>query len=350
MQQALALAQKGLFTTHPNPRVGCVIIKNGELAGEGWHEAAGKAHAEILALEQAGPLAKGATLYVTLEPCAHFGRTPPCDEALIQAGIAKVVISTLDPNPLVNGKGMAHLRQANIEVAVGLLEKEAKLLNKGFFKRIIQGLPYVTCKMAMSLDGKTALANGQSQWITGPEVKQAVMQLRAQSSAIITGIGTVLQDDPQLNVRGIETPRQPLRVIVDSHLRISQNAKILQSSPTLIVTTTSAPQKIPGAEIVVLPKDAKGQVDCLALLQYLATEHHINEVLLEAGPTLSGAFLKQKLIDEIIIFMAPKLLGHSALSLFELPANQSLQDCMQLDIASITPIGQDWKIHVLRHH
>ncbi|MBI4356490.1 MAG: bifunctional diaminohydroxyphosphoribosylaminopyrimidine deaminase/5-amino-6-(5-phosphoribosylamino)uracil reductase RibD [Gammaproteobacteria bacterium] len=352
MQEALLLAEKGLYTTHPNPRVGCLIVKNGRGIGRGWHTRVGEPHAEVLAMQEAGEEARGGTGYVTLEPCAHFGHTPPCDEALISAGLSRVVASTLDPYWQVSGRGVKHLKQAGIQVDVGLLQEKARTLNKGYFKRHTQKVPWVTCKMAMSLDGRTALATGESKWLTGSEVKQAVMHLRAQSSAIITGVGTVLQDDPFLTVRGKETECQPLRVVVDSHLRSSEVAHIFSQPPTTLIATTSRDLKKTeafqgrGVKVVRLPANSKGQVSCRSLLEYLATTQAVNEVLLEAGPTLAGSFLSERLIDEIVIFMAPKLLGNSAQGLFQLPFIQKLEEALPLQILHIKPVGYDWQIHV----
>jgi len=263
--QALRLAERGLYTTSPNPRVGCVLVRDGDIVGEGWHERAGEPHAEVLALRAAGEAARGATAYVTLEPCSYHGRTPPCADALIAAGIARVTVAVQDPNPRVAGQGIAKLCAAGIEVECGLMEAAARELNIGFFARMTRGTAWLRSKIAMSLDGRTALANGVSQWITGEAARQDVQHWRARSCAVLTGIGTVLADDPQLNVRGIETARQPLRAVVDSLLRMPPNARLLQQNGVMIYTATQDAQKIAaleksGARVVVLP-DANGQVD-----------------------------------------------------------------------------------------
>ncbi|MEO6696583.1 MAG: bifunctional diaminohydroxyphosphoribosylaminopyrimidine deaminase/5-amino-6-(5-phosphoribosylamino)uracil reductase RibD, partial [Gammaproteobacteria bacterium] len=312
MARALQLATRGLYTTHPNPRVGCVLVRDGTIIGEGWHERAGEPHAELHALQQAAEGARGATAYVTLEPCCHHGRTPPCSEALIKAGVARVVVAMTDPNPKVAGQGLEQLKRAGIPVETGVLQSEAEKLNPGFIMRMQNRRPYVRCKLAMTLDGRTATAAGESKWITGEAARADVQRLRAQSSAIMTGINTVLADDPRFTVRLDELEpsvvRQPLRVIVDSKLRMPSNARMLsERGQTLVLTCVQDEiRKVPllkaGAEVVSLA-DAQGKVDLGAALLLLAERYYeVNEVLLEAGPVLSGAMLEQGLIDELVIY------------------------------------------------
>lgn len=350
MARALQLAERGLYTTHPNPRVGCVIVRDGQIVGEGYHQRAGEPHAEVHALRQAGDLARGATAYVTLEPCAHHGRTPPCADALVKAGLARVVAAVQDSNPLVGGQGFARLQAAGIATAAGVLESEARALNAGFLRRMAGGLPWVRVKLAMSLDGRTGMPSGESKWITGPAARRDVQRLRARSGAIITGVGTVLADDPSLTVRPAECPDwpaqqeavQPLRVILDSRLRTPANAGLLrQPGRTIIVTLshdaerTSALQAA-GAEIWVqdLP-----QIDPRAVLECLAAQQ-INEVLVEAGPTVSGAFVAAGLVDELVVYQAPTLLGSLARPLVELPLTQ-MADQLRLRVVETRQLGDD---------
>jgi len=351
MSLALRLAAKGLYTTDPNPRVGCVIVKNDHIIGQGWHQKAGGPHAEIHALQQAGNEAKGSTAYVTLEPCSHHGKTPPCADALIQAGVARVVAAMQDPNPLVAGEGLRKLAAAGIQVQSGVLLAQAEELNPGFIKRMRHKTPYVRCKLAMSVDGRTALANGVSQWITGASARRDVHHLRSRSSALLTGINTVLADDPSLNARldddGIEV-LQPLRVVVDSRLRMPVQAKMLSlPGTTLIATVNNDGQKISqlrqrGAEVIVMDQ-RDGRIGLDSLLQYLA-DQQINEVMVEAGPVLNGALLQQHLVDELIIYMAPCLLGDSAKGLFALPALNAMADRLELVINDMRAVGNDWRI------
>jgi len=350
MAQALRLAEKGLYTTTPNPRVGCVIVRDGKVVGSGWHERAGEPHAEIHALKQAGELARGATAYVTLEPCSHHGRTPPCAEALVQAGVGRVVVAMIDPNPLVAGEGLARLQQAGIQTDIGLLEKEAHELNIGFVSRMTCGRPWLRLKIAASLDGKTALSNGVSQWITGPDARRDAHRLRARSCALLTGIGTVLADDPSLNVREVETTRQPLRVVVDSALRMSPTAKMLGLGPTLVATVSGDPARADelraaGAEVLVLPA-VEGRVDLVRLLDELG-RRCINEVMVEAGATLNGALVKQELVDEYTFYFAPLLLGHRARGMFDLPELSSMGERRELRIADVAMVGRDLRIRAL---
>lgn len=347
MARALQLAERGLWTTSPNPRVGCVLVRDGEVVGEGWHERAGEAHAEVNALRQAGDKARGATAYVTLEPCSHYGRTPPCAEALIAAGVARVVAAMADPNPLVAGKGLALLQAAGIATAVGLMEAEAKELNIGFVSRMTRGQPWVRLKAAASLDGKTALNNGVSQWITGPEARQDGHRWRARACAILTGIGTVRDDDPQLTVRGLDVSRQPLRVIVDSKLEISPQAKILQGGGVLLVGAVDSPEKsamlrCTGVEVEILP-NAAGKVELKDLLEALG-RRGINEVHVEAGFKLNGSLMREGLVDEVLLYLAPCLVGDNAHGLFNLPELSSLDGKQGLQIRDVRQVGADIRV------
>ena len=347
MVRALQLAERGLWTTSPNPRVGCVLVRDGEIVGEGWHEKAGEPHAEIHALRATGDRARGATAYVTLEPCSHHGRTPPCAEALIAAGVSRVVAAMSDPNPLVAGQGLAMLRAAGIETASGLLESEARELNIGFVSRMTRGRPWLRLKAAASLDGKTALNNGISQWITGPDARRDGQLWRARACAIMTGIGTVRDDDPQLNVRDVETPRQPLRVVVDSRLETPLSARILQGATVLIAGAVDNAEKkaflrSAGAEVLILP-NAAGKVELKDLLEELA-RRGINEVHVEAGFKLNGSLLREGLVDELLLYLAPCLIGHDASGLFNLPALTSLDDKRLLQIRDLRQIGEDIRL------
>lgn len=347
MARALQLAERGLWTTSPNPRVGCVLVQAGEIVGEGWHEKAGGPHAEVHALLAAGDKARGATAYVTLEPCSHTGRTPPCAEALIAAGVSRVVAAMGDPNPLVAGQGLSLLQVAGIETASGLLEHEAHELNIGFVSRMTRGRPWLRLKAAASLDGKTALNNGISQWITGPEARRDGQYWRARACAILTGIGTVRDDDPQLNVRDVETPRQPLRVVVDSRLETPLTAKILQGGPTLIVAAVNDEKRanllrLAGSEVLVLP-NAAGKVDLKSLLEALA-QRGINEVHAEAGFKLNGSLMREGLVDELLLYLAPCLMGHAASGLFNLPELTRLDGKRLLQIRDLRQIGEDIRL------
>ncbi len=352
MTRALLLAEQGLYSTMPNPRVGCVLVKNDQIIGEGAHLKAGEPHAEVLALRQADEQARGATAYVTLEPCSHIGRTPPCAEALVKAGVSKVIAAMQDPNPLVAGSGLAYLKANQIQVASGLMEPQAKALNPGFISRMTRKIPYVRCKIASSLDGKTALNNHQSQWITSEHARLDVQKWRAQSCAILTGIGTVLSDNPSMTVRSLENNiqtigRQPLRVIVDSHLRISPKANILQGGNTLIAFAQDSENKsdallAAGAELICIP-NADNKVCLKTLLSHLA-HMQINEVLVEGGEGLNGALLAQNLIDELLLYFAPKLIGSKAKGLFELPALTHMNQSIALDITDLRQIGCDIRL------
>ena len=348
MSRALQLARKGFYTTHPNPRVGCVLVKQDQVIGEGWHIAAGGPHAEIHALAQADKSAEGADCYITLEPCSHTGRTSPCAEALIEAKVAKAIVAMPDPNPKVAGQGIEMLKKAGIKVDIGLMQEQAEKLNPGFIKRMTEGRPYVRCKLAMSLDGRTAMSGGESKWITGADARADVQKLRAQSAAIMTGIGTILADDPQLNVRSVnELEKQPLRVIVDRDLRCSPAARILQAEGrTLIFSNRNRREKDTlekaGAEVVTL--DAGDTIFLSELLTYLAEQEEINEVLLESGAQLAGSMLTQGLLDEIVLYQAPVLLGDGAKSLFHLPGLNKMTDKICLDITDRRVIGEDLRI------
>ena len=354
MARAIQLARQGLYTTSPNPRVGCVLVKNGQIVGEGFHLRAGEGHAEVNALAVAAGQAQGATAYVTLEPCSHYGRTPPCAEALTNAGVSRVVAAMVDPNPQVAGRGMTMLAEAGIETASGLLETEARALNPGFIKRMEQGLPYLTLKAASSLDGRTAMQSGESQWITGPQARCQVQRLRARSCAVVTGVESILHDDSALTVREAElaldnaaeiVKRQPLRVVLDSQLRTPLTAKILtQPGRTLIVYCDAPASRVDalaqtGVELVQLPALA-GRVDLPALLRYLADQQQCNEVLVETGATLAGAFIEQQLLDRLELFMAMKLLGSDARPLFDLPLTRMAQQ-VPMTLLDSRQVGQD---------
>ncbi|WP_377706761.1 bifunctional diaminohydroxyphosphoribosylaminopyrimidine deaminase/5-amino-6-(5-phosphoribosylamino)uracil reductase RibD [Pseudomonas protegens] len=353
MARALELARKGRYSTHPNPRVGCVIVRDGQVVGEGWHVRAGEPHAEVHALRAAGELARGATAYVTLEPCSHHGRTPPCADALVNAGVARVVAAMQDPNPEVAGRGLQRLAQAGIDTHGGVLEGEARAINKGFLKRMEQGLPYVRVKLAMSLDGRTAMASGESQWITGPAARSAVQRLRAESSVVLTGADTVLADDARLTVRAAELgldaeqtalamSRPPLRVLIDGRLRVPLDAPFFKAGPALVATCAAVEEQYAnGPECLIVP-GPDGQVDLRRLLLELAARG-VNEVLVEAGPRLAGAFAQQGLVDEYQIFVAGKFLGSSARPLLDWPLAQMSQAPL-LKIIEMRAVGDDWRV------
>jgi len=346
MSEALRLAEKALFTTSPNPRVGCVIVQNNEIVGRGYHAKAGESHAEVMALEEAGSKSEGSDVYVTLEPCSHTGRTPPCVNALIKAKVKKVFIAMQDPNPLVSGQGIQKLKEASIEVEVGVMEAQAQQLNLGFISRMTKKLPYVRAKLAVSIDGKTALHNGKSQWITGDAARADVQYWRASSCAIVTGIGTVLSDNPKLSVRLYENARQPLRVVVDSELKIPLDAHILHEKPLLIVYANDKQKKLPQLEalgIECTQLDDSGKVDLVALIKMLA-EREMNEVWIEAGEGLNGAFLKAHLIDELMIYYAPVILGSEAKGMFTLPAYEDLENKIITTLIDHRWVGQDLRM------
>ena len=349
MAHALRLAARGLHTTDPNPRVGCVIVSGDDIIGEGWHMRAGEAHAEVAALAQAGTGARGATAYVTLEPCCHHGRTPPCTDALKKAGVARVVVGMEDPNPQVAGKGIEALEAAGIGVTCGVLAAQAAVLNPGFVSRMQTGRPYVRSKLAMSLDGRTAMASGESQWITGTPARDDVQRLRARASAVLSGIGTVLADDPSLNVR-VENfdVLQPLRVILDSRLQLPPTAKLLGLPGNTLVLTGSADDSKraalanAGAEVVTVPLDGD-RLDLNRVMQVLG-ERDINEVHVEAGAVLNGALLQAGLVDELVIYVAPHLMGDAARGLFSLPGMERMDQRINLSISDIRAVGEDWRI------
>jgi diaminohydroxyphosphoribosylaminopyrimidine deaminase / 5-amino-6-(5-phosphoribosylamino)uracil reductase len=349
MRRALELAERGLYTTDPNPRVGCVLVRDGRVLGEGWHERAGEAHAEVNALRAAGEAAQGATAYVTLEPCAHTGRTPPCVQALIGARVARVVYACGDPNPLVNGAGVAALRAAGIDTVGEVLAAEARALNPGFFKRMRTGMPWVRVKLGASLDARTALANGASRWVTGPAARQDAQRFRARSSVVLSGSGTVLADDPALNVRIDGATRQPLRVVLDSELRVPPQARMFdREGPALVFTaSTDAARRAElerrGVQVETVARAAGGGLDLEALLRRLA-ELAANEIWVEAGARLAGALLHARLVDEFIVYLAPSLLGPTARPLVELPEINELGQRMRLEFTECKPIGPDLRL------
>ena len=361
MARALELAAHGLETAQPNPRVGCVIARDGRIVGEGWHARAGEAHAEVMALRAAGAAAAGATAYVTLEPCAHHGRTPPCVDALLQAHVARVVFAVADPNPRVNGLGARQLRERGVQVESGLLAPEAEALNEGFFKRMRTGRPWVRVKIAMSLDGRTALANGESRWITAAAAREDVQRWRARSSAILTGVGTVLADDPRLDVRLSEPrngPRPPLlRVVLDSRLRMPVEARLFAVPGEVMLVGVPPPPGLETAHalrlaslsrhatVVTLQADLCGRVSLPETLDLLGARE-VNELWVEAGPRLAGALLAQWLVDELILYVAPKLLGPQARPLAELPELTRLQDAPGFVMMEARPIGADLRLRL----
>jgi diaminohydroxyphosphoribosylaminopyrimidine deaminase/5-amino-6-(5-phosphoribosylamino)uracil reductase len=339
MRRALLLAEKGLYSTTPNPRVGCVISKGEEILGEGWHEQAGAPHAEVVAFDKETSPSEGATLYVTLEPCAHQGRTPPCIDVIRQKKIKRVVAAMLDPNPKA-ARGGARLAAAGIRFEHGLMEAEARELNIGFVSRVTRGRPWVRMKIAATLDGRTALANGKSQWITGPEARRDGHRWRARACAILTGAGTVRADDPQLTVRDVETPRQPLRVIADSHLETPPQARILQGEKILVFSAKAG--SLPNAEVVIM-KNENNKVDLPKMLQELA-RRGVNELHVEAGFKLNGSLLRESCVDELLVYLNPSLLGDSAQGMVNLPEIVSLDRRIALKIVSLDRIGDDLRI------
>jgi len=344
MTRALRLAQHGINTTHPNPRVGCVIVKDGRIIGEAWHRRAGEPHAEILALKAAGAAARGATIYLNLEPCCHQGRTPPCTDSLIDAGVARVVAAMEDPNPQVAGGGVMTLR---------VMAEQAEHLNRGFVQRMRRGRPWVTLKLAATLDGRTAPAKGESKWITSDASRVDVHRLRARSSAVMTGIGTVLADDPQLTARMDGITRQPMRIVVDSNLTIPVNAKVLDADPVaLVVTATEDAERRraieeKGSEVLYLP-GPHGAVDLHALMGELGLRD-VNELLVESGPTLAGALVDAKLINELVLYFAPSLLGNDGRGMFRLPHLQELAHRIDLEIRDLRQVGPDLRITAAIH-
>lgn len=346
MSRALELARRGLQTATPNPRVGCVVVRDGQIVGEGWHRRAGEPHAEIVALGEAAGRARGATVYVTLEPCSHFGRTPPCVDGLVEAKVARVIAAMEDPNPQVNGRGLSRLRDAGIDVRCGLLQHEATELNIGFVSRMARGRPWVRMKLAASLDGLTALPDGTSQWITGEEARRDGHAWRARACAVLTGIGTVRDDDPRLDVRLVEASRQPFKVVVDSHLEIDLDAKVLKGAPAWIACAVDNPDKARelrerGCEVIVLP-DAHGKVDLAALMGELAARG-LNEVHVEAGHRLNGSLVRAGVVDELLMYVAPALLGEG-LGLFRLEAPPDLERRRVLRFTEVDRIGPDLRV------
>ncbi len=360
MARALRLAERGLFSTDPNPRVGCVLVRDGQIIAEAWHERAGEPHAEPLALRQAGARARGATVYVTLEPCCHRGRTPPCTEALIEAGVARVIAAMPDPNPCVSGQGLERLRSAGIAVEVGLMQAQSEALNPGFSRRMRTGLPWVRCKLAMSLDGRTSMASGESRWITSDAARADVQRLRARSSAILTGIGTVLADDPALNVRvDPQTgrapaigalPRQPLRVVLDSQLRLPPDARLLTQPGQVLVMTAVSPGhphwsslEAAGAEVLTASPSHTDQIDLGWALRELG-QRECNELLIEAGPHLAGSALRGGWIDELWVYLAPHLMGDGARGLLHLPGLERMDQRVGLELHDVRQIGPDLRL------
>lgn len=350
MGRALQLAERGLWTTRPNPRVGCVVVRDGKVVGEGYHERAGEPHAEVHALREAGTLARGGTAYVTLEPCSHHGRTPPCAEALVEAGVARVVAAMEDPNPQVAGRGLTRLREAGIVAESGLLEAQAEQVNPGYARRMRGGLPWVRVKLAASLDGRTAMASGESKWITGSAARADVHRLRARSCAVITGIGTMLADDPQLTVRDVEHADcvpPPLRVVLDGGLRTPPNAALLQGGGPVLIYTASRDEDRArallerGARLETLVRE--GQLPLRRVLELLAASQ-INEVLVEAGPTLAGAFLAEGLVDELWLYQAMHLMGDAARPLVRLPGVEHMTQRRPLELADLRVMGKDLRL------
>ncbi len=351
MAEALQLSALGMFTTQPNPRVGCVIARENSVVGRGYHQRSGESHAEVHALAEAGDSARGATAYVTLEPCSHHGRTPPCAESLIAAGVVRVVMAMQDPHEVVNGKGRRILQDAGIVVETGLMSAAAEALNPGFIQRVRHGRPYVRIKLAASLDGRTALANGDSKWISSAESRQDVQFWRARSSAILTGIGTVLADDPQMNVRLDNAELQPIRVVADSCWRTPATSRIV-SLPGRVIIAGSEQQGIPaelvasGATLLRLP-EVDGKLDLLALLKALA-EEQVNELQVEAGAGLCGALMKHGLVDEVLLYQAPVILGEGGSGLFAGLALDSMENKVQLQRIESCFIGQDQRLRFQR--
>ncbi len=381
MARALRLAERGRYGTHPNPRVGCVIVKDGDVVGEGWHQRAGEPHAEVHALREAGERAHGAEVFVTLEPCSHHGRTPPCADALVQAGVVKVWAAMQDPNPLVSGQGLERLRAAGIATESGLLEKDAQRLNRGFVSRMTRGRPFVVLKLGMSLDGRTSMASGESQWITGAEARADVHRLRAEAGAIMVGPGTVLADDPQLTVRvspsdlaaaihgataGAELPpatpsmaspaggnsaiqgtvpylRQPDRIVLDTRAQAPATARVWSEGARRLWLTAGEGAAPAGVERLVCATDVNGALDLAAALQLLG-QKQVNEVLLECGPRLAGSFLQAGLVDEVVAYVAPSFLGHEARPFATLPGLEKLSQRLQWRFAGVRQVGADLRL------
>jgi diaminohydroxyphosphoribosylaminopyrimidine deaminase/5-amino-6-(5-phosphoribosylamino)uracil reductase len=346
MARSLRLAARGLFTTTPNPRVGCVIVRDGAIVGEGFHARAGEPHAETHALRAAGSRAAGATVYLTLEPCSHHGRTPPCVDALIAAGVRRVVAAMGDPNPRVAGEGFARLRAAGVQVATGLLEEDARELNVGFVARMTRGRPWVRLKVAASLDGKTALGDGKSQWITGEAARADGHRWRARACAVLTGIGTVKADDPQLTVRAVDTPRQPLRILIDSRLEVPPGARILDGGALVFAAVEDrakvAALRDRGVEVAVLP-DAAGKTALGEVMHELA-RRELNEVHVEAGFKLNGSLVAAGVVDELVVYLAPSLIGESGQGMFSLPTIDDLAQRRRLAWRDVQRLGSDLRV------
>ncbi len=347
MALALNLARKGGNTTHPNPSVGCIIVKDGVVIAEGYHELAGEAHAEVKALKQAGELARGATMYVTLEPCSHHGKTPPCAKAVVNADLARVVIAIDDPNPLVNRRGIDILRDAGIQVELGVGREQARQINRGFFKRMTTGKPWVIMKTAISLDGRTAMSSGESKWITSEPARLDAQKLRAGSGAILTGVGTVLRDDPSMNVRLDHTSRQPLRVVLDSHLSTPVDAKVLDEPGPVLIVTARGDRKNElfqrnNVEMFLCPLRGQG-LDLEAVMSELG-RREINTVMVESGARLGGNVVQARLVDELVVYMAPDLLGSDAKDMFKLSGLLRIEDRMKLEYKDVRMVGRDLKL------
>jgi diaminohydroxyphosphoribosylaminopyrimidine deaminase/5-amino-6-(5-phosphoribosylamino)uracil reductase len=350
MARALTLTERGRDTSTPNPNVGCVIARDGRIVGEGWHARQGEPHAEAMALANATEDPKGSTAYVTLEPCAHHGRTPPCADALVQAGVARVVTALRDPFPRVDGRGIERLRAAGITVDVGLMEAQAREAHRGFLSRVTRGRPWMRIKVAASIDGRIAMASGESQWITGEHARRDVHALRARSCVMLTGIGTVLHDDPQLTVRHVPCERQPRRALIDSRLDLPHHARLLHGGGLLVFTASDDGDKRAaleqrGAEVIVVPHDATkpGKTD-LAVVAQMLGERGFNEVTVETGARLNGSLLAAGVIDEIILYLAPRILGDAAQGLFALPCLERLQDAIAVRIAEVRSVGEDLRL------
>ena len=341
MRRALALAERGLYSATPNPRVGCVLARDHAIVGEGWHESSGAPHAEANALAAAGAQAKGATAYVTLEPCRHQGKTPPCAEALVRGRVERVVAAVRDPNPVAD-RGGDRLRAAGVRFDHGLLEDDARELNIGFFSRMTRKRPWVRMKIAATLDGRSALADGRSQWITGAEARQDGHRWRARACAILTGIGTVKADDPRLTVREVQTPRQPMRVVIDSRLEIAQTARVLQGGKVLVFCAIEPRRSLGNAEIVLLP-NAAGKVALPAMLEELA-RRGVNELHVEAGFRLNGSLLREGCVDEFLLYLNPSFLGDRAQGMFDLPAFEALELRPSLTLRSLERVGHDLRL------
>ena len=346
MAEALRLARRGLHTCEPNPRVGCVIARDGEIVGRGWHRRAGEPHAEPLALAEAGGRARGATAWVTLEPCSFRGRTPPCTDALVEAGVARVVVAMIDPHPRVAGRGVEALREAGIDVQVGLMHRQAAALNPGFVSRFERGRPWVRAKVAASIDGRTRGPDGESKWITSAAARADGHRWRARSSAILTGIGTVLDDDPRLDVRGIDDVRAPLVVVADSRGRMPAGARLLQGGSPVLVAGLACREDLGGAESIAIPAGSDGRVDLERLLSALA-EREVNELHVEAGPTLTGALLAAGLVDELLVYQAACVVGERGGALAAIPALEKFDDRLHLQVLEQRRVGPDLRVRLV---